>query len=75
MTQCQIGEGVQGPILLTLINSPTWISNYNEYKEWDEIIHPFPNFSGAAVEVWEWIHKFIPHFTGYVITYPCWDLS
>ena len=24
-------------------------------KVWDEITYPFPNISGAAVEVWEWI--------------------
>ena len=24
-------------------------------------------------EVWEWIINFIPHFTGHVISYPCWD--
>ena len=35
----------------------------------------FPDFSGAAVEVWEWTSNLIPHFTGYVITYPCWDIS
>ena len=27
---------------------------------WDEITHPFPNFNGCAVEVWEWISNFIP---------------
>ena len=26
--------------------------------------HPFPNFNGAAVEVWEWISNFISHLTG-----------
>ena len=25
-------------------------------KEWDEIIYPYPNFNGAAVEVFEWIY-------------------
>ena len=25
----------------------------------------------AAVEVWEWISNFIPHFTGHSITYLC----
>ena len=29
----------------------------------DEIIYPFPNCSGVAVEVWEWISYFIPQFT------------
>ena len=37
------------------------------------MIYPFPNFNGATVDVWEWISYFIPHFTGHVITYPCWD--
>ena len=41
---------------------------------WDEITHPFPNFNGATVEVWEWISNFIPHFTGHVIIHPCQDL-
>ena len=56
---------------LTLI--PTWKSNYTHYKAWYEIAYLFPNFNGVTVEVWEWIHNFIPHFTGHVITYPCWD--
>ena len=36
----------------------TWsmscISNYIHHEEWDQITYPFPNFNGAAVEVWEW---------------------
>ena len=36
---------------------------------WDKITFPFPNFSGAAVEVWEWKSNFILHFTGHVVTY------
>ena len=28
---------------------------------WDKITYPFPNFNGAAVEVWEWISNFISH--------------
>ena len=51
---------------------PAWISNYTHYKVWDEITCPFPNFNGGAVEAWEWISNFIPHFSGHVITYPCW---
>ena len=35
----------------------------------DDISYPFPNFNGTAVEAWEWISNFIPHFTTYVITY------
>ena len=48
---------------------------YIHYKVWAEIIHPFPNFNGCTVEVWEWINNFSPYFTGHVITYPCWDWS
>ena len=33
--------------------------------------HPFLNFNGAAVDVWEWLRDFIPHAPGYVITYQC----
>ena len=39
----------------------------------DQITHPFPNFNGAAVEVWEWINRIIPHFTWHVFSYPCCD--
>ena len=39
---------------------------------WDEITYPFLNFNGCTIEVSEWISNFIPHFTGHVITYPCW---
>ena len=53
----------------------SWISNYIHYKMWDEITCPFTNINGATVEVWGWKSNFIPHFTGHVITYPCWDLS
>ena len=37
---------------LTLI--PAGISNHIHYKLWDEITYPFPNFNGAAVNVWDW---------------------
>ena len=39
------------------------------------ITYPFPNINGATVEVGERISYFIPHSTGYVITYPCWEWS
>ena len=45
-----------------------WISNHMPSKVSVDISYPFPNFNG----VWEWISNFIPHFTGHVITYPCW---
>ena len=41
----------------------------NDYRMWDEIIYPFPNFNDVIVEVCEWIIKYITHFTGHVITY------
>ena len=33
------------------------------------------NFDGAAIEVWEWLSNFTPHFTAHMITYPWWDQS
>ena len=65
---CEIIEAIRrdnnwGPFYwchLTL--NPTWICNHIANKVWDEIIYPFSNFSGGAVEVWELID---------VITYPC----
>ena len=35
-----------------------------------ESTYPFSNFNVAAVEVWELIKNFIPHFSGYVIIHP-----
>ena len=29
----------------------------------------------SLVEVWEWISNLILHYTGHVITYPCWAES
>ena len=40
---------------------------------WNEIINPFPNVNGAAIEIWEWIGNFIPHIKMGTIIYPCWD--
>ena len=34
---------------------PAWICNYMPKKVSGQIIYPFPNFNGCAVEVWEWI--------------------
>ena len=58
-------------IVSTVISA--WPSNYIHRKVWNNIIYPFPNFSGAAVSVWQWIrsliavwewtNNFIPHFT------------
>ena len=67
------------PIMVRLpthicITRPQWV-NYIHFKMWDEITYPFPNFNGATVEVWESLSNFIPHCTGHVIAYPCWDSS
>ena len=37
----------------------------------------YPFLTSTVQNYWssEWISNFIPHFTEYVITYPCWDLS
>ena len=51
------------------------MSNCIHHNVWDGMLYPFPNFSSCTIEVWEWISNFISHFTGHVITYPCWDLK
>ena len=56
---------------LTLISA--WMSNHTHYNVWDAITYPFLNFNGATVEVYKWISNCIPHFSGHVIMYPCWD--
>ena len=40
---------------------------------WYEITYPFPNFNGAAVEVFEWTSNVILHVDIDVITYPLCD--
>ena len=60
--------------ILTLI--PAWDEQVNTCpgkKVWDEITLTFPNFYDAAVEVWEWISYFTPHYMMDVIPYPCRD--
>ena len=42
---------------------------------WNGIIYQFPYYNGCTVEGWEWISNFIPHFIGYVIIHPGWDLN
>ena len=51
------------------------MNNYIHYKMWAEITYPFSKLKGTAVEVWKWATKWIPHFTGHMITFPYWDLS
>ena len=36
---------------------------------------PLPISNGATFEILDWKSNLTPHFTGHVITYPCWDLS
>ena len=72
MEKCAEMKLTRPPFLSTWFN-PSMISNYNHYKEWDEITYPFPNFNSDTVEVWERIGDFILHFTRYEISYPCWD--
>ena len=70
----QSSDDARGPFYehgLSLIKAQ--ISNYNHYNVWDEITFTFPNFNGETVEVWELISNIVPHCTGRVITYPCWD--
>ena len=50
-------------LLNGLISIAAWINNYIYHKMSDETAYLYPNFNGAAVEVWEWISNFIPHFT------------
>ena len=40
------------------------MDNCIHYEVWDEITYP--------AEDWEWMINFIIHFSGYVITYPCY---
>ena len=40
---------------------PPWISDYIHYKVWDEFTYPFTNFTGATIEIWEWIGNFLMH--------------
>ena len=63
-----LGPGVGGIEQCHCLNR--WKSNHIHYKVWDEITKILPNFSGATVDVWEWISNFIPHFIMDVITYP-----
>ena len=41
-------------------------------KVWYGITYPFPNFNGGAVDGWERISNFVPHFIMDVIA---WSLS
>ena len=63
-----VSDAHQWPLLLTWLPLiSVWMSNYSHYKLWNEITHPFPNFNGYTVEVWEWISNFIQYFIAHVI--------
>ena len=53
----------KGPVYWHGLNSvPAWISNYFHYRVYNDINHPFPNFSVTAIEVKEWIPNKISKF-------------
>ena len=54
-------------------NYENFMSNYTHCKVWDEITYPLQNFNGCIVKVCGGISNFTPHYTGHVITNPCWD--
>ena len=54
-----------------LVLNPVRISNYSNFKVWDEITYPYPNFNRTTVKIKELIvSKLIPHLTEHVITCP-----
>ena len=42
---------------------------------WEEINYPFPNFNGAAVEVWEWKSNYIIPGYGLSLVDTLWNAS
>ena len=50
---------------LFLILIPAWITDYADYKMWDQIIYQYQNFDDATFGVWTWISNFIPHCSGH----------
>ena len=56
------------PFLTWII--PAWLINNIYYKVWQWTTYPFSKFNAVTVELWERVNNFIPHFTGYMITYP-----
>ena len=56
----------------TLISA--WISNYNHYKVWDEIIYPFSNFNYGTSK-WSLIHAGIKVIQRFQLPAPfqCWQ--
>ena len=53
VARCLVPHSLHLPRMGKLENKTnSLISNYIQYKVWDEITYPFPNFNGEAVEVW-----------------------
>ena len=65
-------QGDPGALLVTLINLNPHIDKYSyalHNKVWvGDITYPFPIVKDGAVEVWEWISNFTPHFMIDVVT-------
>ena len=47
-----------------------YIRDYIHYEVWNAITYPFPNFNGAALEVWGWKKHFVSHTTGHMDIFP-----
>ena len=47
-----------------------WICNNVHYNVWVEITYLCPNLNSSVVDALEGIRNFIPHFTGFVMSYP-----
>ena len=50
---------------------PAWVNNYMPIEVLDGMTYPFWNFSGHAVDVWNWISNSIAYPMMGVINYPC----
>ena len=73
-------------IIWTFVNTENYAAGINSTSCWHLLINWFegsllftcsisiPEWISNYINhtVWEWVHNFIPPFTGHVITYPCW---
>ena len=46
---------LETPIPIIPVLTLVWMNNYIHYKILNKITYSFPNFNGAAIEVWELI--------------------
>ena len=65
-------DGMSYPLWTNMRNgrnmnfNPTWMNNHTPSKVRNRIMHPFSNFNGNTVEVWEWKKKIHPTlYNGY----------